>query len=107
MTHNRDELKEKLARAISREDGFQAGESSDFESWHWEESLPHAEACLSAIEQSGCTICPNEPTIDHYWKAAELHFKRAGTDLMPLDKASANFWKAMLSSSPFTEEKAE
>jgi len=53
---DRDKLKEKIARAISREDGIMAGEASDFAEWHWEESLDHAEAALTAIESAGFVI---------------------------------------------------
>jgi hypothetical protein len=56
----REELKEKIARAISREDGIQAGEASDFETWHWEESLDHAEAVLNAIKNAGLVISVEE-----------------------------------------------
>jgi hypothetical protein len=55
---DRDKLKEKIARAISREDGIMAGEASDFAEWHWEESLDHADAALSAIEAEGYVIRP-------------------------------------------------
>jgi len=55
-----DKLKEKIARAISREDGLMAGESSDFEEWHWEESLDHAAAALTAIESAGFVLMPKD-----------------------------------------------
>jgi hypothetical protein len=100
MTQNRDELKEKIAEAIRDGRAYEAT-SSDI-----------AETVLSAIEQSGCTICPNEPTEG---------MKRAGHEMMPVEtvywiedgKIHERFkaphecvlpekpYKAMLSSSPF------
>jgi hypothetical protein len=76
MTHNRDELKEKMTTAIAE---------------FWGENdhpADAAEACLSAIEQSGCTICPNEPTDEQLESAADI------------GGASAAYW-SMLSVSPF------
>jgi hypothetical protein len=55
-----DELDEKIARAISREDGLMAGEASDFAEWHWEESLDHAKAARAAIESAGFVLMPKD-----------------------------------------------
>jgi hypothetical protein len=48
-----DKLIEAIARAISTEDGIQAGEASDFAEWHWEDTVDHAKAALAAIEAAG------------------------------------------------------
>jgi hypothetical protein len=101
MTHNRNELKELIAEALKRV-------VSDFYT-HKTDVSPtaetNAEACLSAIEQSGCTICPNEPTRPMLEAArdwsTEIYGKPVGNG------AASGVLKAMLSSSPFTKEKAD
>jgi hypothetical protein len=57
----RDELIKVIARAISTQDGIQAGEASDFADWHWEDTVDHAKAALSAIEAAGFIIVPKSP----------------------------------------------
>jgi hypothetical protein len=94
MTHNRNELKELIAEALKRV-------VSDFYT-HKTDVSPtaetNAEACLSAIEQSGCTICPNEP---------DAKMASAGIVCWTQNGSLKDTYKAMLSSSPFTKEKAD
>jgi len=49
----RDDLIKQIAFAISKREGIDAGEASDFADWHWEESIDAANAALSAIETAG------------------------------------------------------
>jgi hypothetical protein len=89
MTQNRDELNSKIAEAMKDRATTWGGLTK------WDEL---AEACLSAIEQSGCTICPNEP---------DAKMASAGIVCWTQNGSLKDTYKAMLSSSPFTEEKAD
>ena len=57
MTRKPDTPIEMMAYAISRQQGFEAQERSDFADWHWEESIDEARAALRALAE--CELPPS------------------------------------------------
>jgi hypothetical protein len=60
-----------------------------------------AKAALEAIEKADAVIVPLNPAMKMYWDGCEHHFNSHGDKLIPLTKETMDFWRAMLSASPF------
>lgn len=89
-----DELVEKVARAICRQNLVSTKQPDDAETIdaYWQSFKPEAISALRAIEEAGWVIVPKEPTKDMLHCASE---NTTGMDL-----ASRHVWKDMLSARP-------
>jgi hypothetical protein len=93
----REELKEKIAEVLrSHSTGIPFVNLS----------LERAEEILTVIEGAGCTICPNEPTLSQVHDGFHQLRNYDRTQSKECHLATVTY-RAMLSSSPFTEEKAD